>query len=107
MTLVAILGIAGLTAGVAIITVLTYNPVQYQDLSFRTSQWSTEIDFEVTKPAASTAICELQALNNQFAIVGFRTVELGPTETSTNRYSVALNTTQLATTGLVESCRLK
>jgi hypothetical protein len=107
MTLVAILGVAGLTAGVAVITALTYNPVQYQDISFRTSEWSTEVEFEVTKPASETAICDLQALNEQFAIVGFRTVELGPTEAASNRYTLTLNTTHKATTGLVAGCRLK
>jgi len=107
MVLIAILGIASLTAFVAVITAITYNPVQFRDLSFRTSEWSTEIEFEVTKPADEVAICELQALNEQFAVVGFRAVEIGEAATSTNRYTVTLNTTHLATTGLVAECRLK
>lgn len=107
MILVAILGIAFLTTVVAIVTALTYNPVQFRDLSFRTSEWSTEVEFEVTKPPAETAICELQALNEQFAVVGFRAIELGPATDAVNRYTVTLNTTHLATTGLVADCWLK
>jgi hypothetical protein len=107
MILIAVLGIAFMTAVVAVVTALTYNPVQYRDLSFRTSEWSTEVEFEVTKPATETAICELQALNEQFAVVGFRAVEIGPAESAVNRYTVNLNTTHLATTGLVADCWLK
>jgi hypothetical protein len=107
MVLLAALGVTALTAAVAVITALTFNPVQYQDLSFRTSPLSTEVEFEVTKEPRSTVICELQALSEQFAIVGYRVVELGPTEAPTNRYTVQINTTHQATTGLVSSCRLK
>jgi hypothetical protein len=107
MVLFSAIGVLALTAAVAVITALTFNPVQYQDLSFRTSPLSTEVEFEVTKDPQSTVICELQALSEQFAIVGYRVVELGPTEASTNRYTVQINTTHQATTGLVSSCRLK
>jgi hypothetical protein len=107
MLLLSVVGVTALTAGVAVITALTFNPVQYQDLSFRTGPLSTEVEFEVTKDPQSTVVCELQALSEQFAIVGYRVVELGPTQAATNRYTVTINTTHEATTGLVSGCRLK
>lgn len=100
-------GIAMLAGFVAVITAVTYNPVSHQDFSFVVEDWSTEIEFEVSKPPERTVICELQALSEQFAIVGFKSIEIGPTEVRTTRYRVALNTIQRATTGLVSECRLK
>lgn len=103
----AAIGVGLLTAGVAVITAITYNPVSHQDLSFQTSDWQTDVEFEVSRPVGSVVECDLQALNEQFAIVGFRTIEIPPSERRQDRYRVTINTTHLATTGLVSECRLK
>jgi hypothetical protein len=103
----AIAGVGLLTAGVAVITAITFSPVSHQDISFQTSDWQTEIEFEVSRPVGSTVECDLQALNEQFAVVGFKTIEIPASERRQDRYRVTINTTHLATTGLVSECRLK
>ena len=65
------------------------------------------LDFEVSKPLDAVAICSLEALNQQFGQVGYKTIEVGPEETTKVRLSVSINTTELATTALVDECRLK
>jgi hypothetical protein len=103
----AIAGVGLLTAGVAVITAITYSPVSHQDLSFQASDWQTDVEFEVSRPVGSTVECDLQALNEQFAIVGFKTIEIPSSERRQERFRVTINTTHLATTGLVSECRLK
>lgn len=90
------------------ISAMNYNPAQFKDIGFRViSEWQTEIDFELTKPKDATAICSFEALNNSFLAVGFKEVEFGPSDFETNRHTIALNTTELAVTGLVKECRLR
>ena len=102
-------------AGVAVMTITAmwfgfanYSPVSHQDVGFRViSQWQTEVDFELTKPRDSTVICTIEALNNSYLAVGYLQVELGPSDFVTNRHTVAVNTTEMAVTGLVDECRLR
>jgi hypothetical protein len=105
--ILALIGVGLLTAGVAIITAITYSPVSHQDLSFQTGDWQTEVVFEVSRPVGTVVQCDLQALNEQFAIVGFKTVEIPVSERRQDRFRVTINTTHRATTGLVSECRLK
>jgi hypothetical protein len=65
------------------------------------------LDFEITKPMDAIAVCSLEALNEQFGQVGYKTIEIGSQETGKVRLSVSINTTELATTALVDECRLK
>lgn len=92
----------------AIITAISYNPLSYKDLSFSVqSAQSVEVEFEVTAPPGSAVKCAIQALNNQFGVVGYKVFFLEPSPEPVNRYSVRLNTTELAVTGLVDSCELE
>jgi len=105
---ISIVGIALMIIGALIATIANYNPVQSQDLGFSVKD-STQVvlDFEVTKPLDAVAVCSLEALNEQFGQVGYKTIEIGPQETGKVRLSVSINTTELATTALVDECRLK
>ena len=105
---ISIVGIALMIIGALIATIANYNPVQSQDLGFSVKD-STQVvvDFEVTKPLDAVAVCSLEALNEQFGQVGYKTIEIGPQETAKVRLSVSINTTELATTALVDECGLK
>ena len=97
-----------MSIGVLFASIANYNPVQSQDIGFSVKDPTQVIlDFELTKPMDSVAICSLEALNEQFGQVGYKTIEIGPQETSKVRLSVSINTTELATTALVDECRLK
>jgi len=67
---------------------------------------SVDVTFEVTKPKESTVTCTLTALSESYAEVGVRAVEVGPADTATRRVTVPVQTTELAVTGIVESCEL-
>ena len=93
---------------VLFLSLANFNPVQSQDVGFSVkSPAQVVLDFEVTKPMDAIAVCTLEALNQQFGQVGFKKVEIGPQETAKVRLSVSINTTELATTALVDECRLK
>ena len=105
---ISVAGVGLMVIGVLFASIANYNPVQSQDIGFSVKD-STQVvlDFELSKPRDATAVCSLEALNQQFGQVGYKTIEVGAQETTTVRLSVSINTTELATTALVDKCRLK
>jgi len=82
-------------------------PVSTKDVGFRVDgARSVDVTFEVTKPRESTVTCTVSALSESYAEVGVRTVEVGPADSATRRVTVTVQTTELAVTGIVESCEL-
>jgi hypothetical protein len=105
---ISAVGIALMMIGVLFATIANYNPVQSQDLGFSVKDpTQVVLDFELSKPLDAVVVCSVEALNEQFLQVGYKTIEIGAQETSTVRLSVSINTTELATTALVDECRLK
>jgi hypothetical protein len=101
-------GVTFLALGALAAAMANFNPVQSKDIGFSVKgPTQVVLDFEISKPKADTVICTLESLNEQFAQVGFKEVEIGPQSTDTVRLSVSINTTELATTALVDECRLK
>lgn len=106
--ILAVLGVAAMTITAAWFGFANYSPLSYEDLGYRVvSEFRTEVDFELNKPKEATAVCSIQALNNQFAQIGWVEVEFGPSEFTTLRHTVLVNTTEEAVTGLVDSCELR
>jgi hypothetical protein len=104
----SILGVAGLVAMAGYFALANYSPVTSTDVGFRVlSDWRTEVDFELSKPAEAVVVCSFEALDNSFGVVGWAEYEFGPSETTTNRYTINLNTYSMAVTGLVDECRLR
>lgn len=66
----------------------------------------TTLHFEVSKPAGSTAECVLEALSTGYAQVGVKTVTIGPAETDSVPLFEEIRTSEIATTALVDHCRL-
>ena len=85
-----------------------WSPVQATNIGFRVvSQWATELDFELQMPAGAIAECEFEALNNNFAQVGFVTEAFGPFDSGITTHTVSINTFEEAVTALVRSCELR
>ena len=104
----ALIGVALLTVTAAWFGFANYSPVSFQDLGYRVlSDTRVEIDFELTRPAGVDVVCSLEALNNQFAPVGWKELVIPGSETTKVRNTITLNTTELAVTGLVDECRLR
>nr|WP_228506533.1 DUF4307 domain-containing protein [Plantibacter sp. VKM Ac-2880] len=62
------------------------------------------VSFEVTGPQDTPMACSVQALNEQFAVVGWKVVELPPSEQRTRNLTELVRTTELSNTGVVDTC---
>ncbi|MDO4919355.1 DUF4307 domain-containing protein [Kocuria sp.] len=82
----------------------------FKDVSFGiTDAGHVYADFDLTKDPDQTVTCAVQALNEQYAVVGWNEVTIGrvaPEELNgrTSTHRVAVRTTNAATTAGVESC---
>ncbi len=109
VTLVAVaLGLGILAA--FYLTNATHSNLEFKDNSFIVhSPTSATAIVDISKKAEDTVQCEVRALNESYAIVGWKTLVVGPTEgkgMTTTRFDVELRTESLATTAGVEECLL-
>lgn len=72
----------------------------------RVSDSELEVSFEVTVPAGSTASCAIQALNEEFTIVGWKIVDLAASDDRTRSFVETVRTSEPAVTGLIYRCWL-
>ena len=81
-------------------------PVRYDDFGFKVVD-SEQIDvtFQVSMEPGTQAECTIDALAESYAQVGTVDVVVGPNDQLEGRYTVSVATSELATTGIVESCR--
>lgn len=99
-----------LAAGVAIAAWFTIvdtqrDPVTFTDVGFSVaSAESVDVTFDVSMPPGTEAVCTVTALSKSFAEVGAVDVEVGPSSARTERHTVTIATTELATTGVVDHC---
>ena len=85
------------------VTVDGANQVKSQDLAYEVlGPEQTSVRFSVSSPAG-TAVCAVQVLNQSFAVVGYRELEIA----QSGEYEVLVNTTEPGVTGLVDKCWLK
>ncbi|MDQ0371925.1 DUF4307 domain-containing protein [Cellulomonas humilata] len=104
---IVVAAVVGLAVVVWIGLSMAGEPVSYKDVGFHVDgSRSVDVTFEVTKPKESTVTCTVTALSESYAEVGVRTVEVGPAEAATRRVTVPVQTTELAVTGIVDSCEL-
>lgn len=98
-------GVGTLIAITAWFAIENHSPISYTDVGFSVvSKYQVVVNFELQMPAGTVAYCNLQALSNSFGVVGHKQFEFGPYEATTLRFSQAINTSQLAVTGLVDEC---
>ncbi len=62
---------------------------------------AVEVRFEVSVDPGVPVSCALQALNEQFAIVGWRIVDLPASDDRTRRFAEEVRVTEPAVTGLI------
>ncbi|MPV38108.1 DUF4307 domain-containing protein [Georgenia subflava] len=86
---------------------LTQPVVTTENLGFTVNDaTSTTVRFNVRTDPGTSVRCTLVALNDGFTEVGFRTLELGPVDERVSSHQVDVPTTELATTGSVDSCEI-
>lgn len=108
----------GIVAGAAVLVVVgawvawvgLFSPapsLESRDLGYVTrSDASVDIRFEVTTEPGIAVSCALQALNQRFAIVGWKIVTLPPSDDRTRAFDENLRVTEPAVTGLIYRCWL-
>ncbi|MDQ0613504.1 hypothetical protein QF046_001145 [Microbacterium sp. W4I4] len=81
------------------------NSVDAADMGFTvTDSHSVDVRFQYTAPRGSDVVCIVQALDEEFGIVGWKVLELPASEQHTNALDVRIPTVATATTGLVKNC---
>lgn len=85
------------------VTVSGVNEIKHSVLGYQVlSEGQTSVKFSVQSPAGA-AKCAIQVLNQGFAVVGYKEVEVP----ESGQYETFVNTTELGVTGLVDKCWLK
>ena len=82
--------------------------LQTRDLGYVTHEQDATVDirFEVTTDPGTPVSCALQALNEQFAIVGWKIVELPVSGQRMRAFEETVRVTEPAVTGLIYRCWL-
>ncbi|MBO3662220.1 DUF4307 domain-containing protein [Microbacterium stercoris] len=65
---------------------------------------SVEVSFQFTAPAGRSVACAVQALSEDFGVVGWKIVQYEAADSRHQRHVETVPTVAEATTGLVESC---
>ncbi|WP_246199561.1 DUF4307 domain-containing protein [Arthrobacter zhaoguopingii] len=107
--------IGALAAAVIAIGIFAFSTgaprVSFKDVGFSfSSGQQARVDFEVTKPTDATAHCAVQVLSENYAVVGWKVVTIGPGAASegaagrTTAQQVELRTDSPGVSGGVDSC---
>ena len=89
-----------------IFTIDDAQKISTRDVGFTVNdEFSTEVVFEVTRQPGQKVMCDVQVLSQSYAVVGFNTIAVEPSANRSVVVSTLVNTTELGTTGLVDSCR--
>ncbi|MBP2435957.1 DUF4307 domain-containing protein [Microbacterium amylolyticum] len=86
----------------------TTGTVDYDDLGFRvTSAEQVSVTFRVTSSRNAPVVCTLEALDEEFGVVGWKVVELPANDRVHTDYTETIPTVAEATTGFVNTCALR
>jgi len=89
-----------------IFTIDDSQKISTRDVGFTVNdKFSTEVVFEVTRQPGQKVMCDVQVLSQSYAVVGFKTIAVEPSSNRSVVVSTVVKTTELGTTGLVDSCR--
>ncbi|MCC2029470.1 DUF4307 domain-containing protein [Microbacterium sp. YMB-B2] len=81
------------------------NSVDADDLGFEVAdEHSVTVLFQVTGGQGKDVACAIEALDEEFGIVGWKIVEIPASEEHLQQLSTTVPTVAEATTGLVNSC---
>jgi hypothetical protein len=67
---------------------------------------SVKVTFEVSMPPQTKSSCAVEALNEGFTIVGWKIVDLPPSDAYTRSFTEIVRTTELSNPGLIYRCWL-
>jgi hypothetical protein len=71
-----------------------------------TSDTSVDVTFQLSVEPGTPTYCAVQALNERFAVVGWKVIEVPPSDAFNRTLTESVRTTELASTGLIYRCWL-
>ena len=71
-----------------------------------TSDTSVDVTFQLSVEAGTPTYCAVQALNDRFAVVGWKIIEVPESDSFNRTITESVRTTELANTGLIYRCWL-
>jgi hypothetical protein len=81
--------------------------VETNDIGHRVNdQYSVTVNFELSVPPGSATSCALQAQNEQHGIIGWKIVDIPPSDRFTRSFTQTVRTAERAFTGLIYRCWL-
>jgi hypothetical protein len=109
LAVVAALGVLAVVAA-WVVWVGLFSPsasLESRDTGYVTQPDGTvDVRFEITTDPGTAVSCALQALNEQFAIVGWKVVDLAPSQERTRSFVENVRVAEPAVTGLIYRCWL-
>ncbi|MBO0979252.1 DUF4307 domain-containing protein [Microbacterium sp. SD291] len=81
------------------------NSVDADDLGFElVDEHTVDVRFQVTGVQGKNVVCVIEALDEEFGVVGWKVVEIPPGDSHSQALSTTVPTVSEATTGLVNTC---
>lgn len=103
---VAVIALVAFLVWAIFFTVNNAERTTTRDVGFTViDEFSTEVVFEVSRTPGKAVVCDVQVLNQSFAVVGLKTVPVAPSAGRAVVISSTVVTTELGTSGLVAGCR--
>lgn len=79
--------------------------VDVDDLGYEVvDEHTVDIEFQITSTPDRDLVCAVQALDEEFGVVGWKVLEIPASDAHTQHLSTSIPTVAEATTGLVKSC---
>lgn len=79
--------------------------VDSDDLGFElVDEHSVDVRFQITGAQGRDVVCVVEALDEEFGVVGWKVVEIPASDSHSQALSASVPTVSEATTGLVNSC---
>lgn len=72
--------------------------------AYQIEDHSVTVEFQVTAPAGTAVACAVSALDEEFGVVGWKVVEIPPSDQHMRAFRETVPVVAPATTGLVKSC---
>ncbi len=103
---IAALALVSFLVWAVFVSIDNSNQVTHKDIAYEViDEYSTDVTFEVSRNPGQSVSCDVTVLNQSFAIVGFLTVDVAPSDSRSTVISSTIRTTELGVSGLVEGCR--
>lgn len=81
------------------------NSVDSDDLGFDlVDEHTVDVRFQITGVQGKNVVCVVEALDEEFGVVGWKVVEIPASDSHSQALSTTVPTVAEATTGLVNSC---